>query len=80
MKFDIKHFYSTISEKLLEKALDFANKYKKVTKHEKTIIYSAAKSILVNQGDIWTNKVEMRIVNSLTLLWVANTKLKSANY
>ena len=56
MKFDIKDFYPSISEKLLEKALEFANKYKNVTKEEKTIIYNASKSNLVNQGDIWTKK------------------------
>ena len=52
MKFDIKDCYPTISEKLLEKVLGFANK--RVTKHEKIVIYNAAKLILVNQGDVWT--------------------------
>ena len=56
MKFDIKDFYPSISEKLLEKALIFANKYKNVTKEEKKIIYNASKSILINEGDIWTKK------------------------
>ena len=56
MKFDIKDFYPSISEKLLEKALVFANRYKNVTKEEKKIIYNASKSILVNQEDIWIKK------------------------
>ena len=56
MKFDINDFYPKITEWLLEKALDFSNKYKIVTKHEKRIIYNSAKSILANQGDLWTNK------------------------
>ena len=53
MKFDIVEFYPSISEQLLNDALDFGKKYVNITDEEIKIVHNAAKSILINQDEIW---------------------------
>ena len=45
--FDVCEFYPSITEKLLSKALDFASKYRKISKHERDIILFAKRSLLL---------------------------------
>ena len=58
MKFDIKNFYPSITERLLKDALNFAKKTTQITKQEKNIIFNAAKSVLYNQEEVWI-KIKM---------------------
>ena len=56
MKFDIKNFYPSITERLLKDALNFAKKTTQITKQEKNIIFNAAKSVLYNQEEVWIKR------------------------
>ena len=58
MKFDIKEFYPSINEKLLDEALEFAKTYTDIDNNDKNIIKHAAKSILYSNGEIWKKKNE----------------------
>ena len=51
--FDIKYFCLLIKEKLLSKAIAFADKYIKILNEDKVIINHARKSLLLNNGEIW---------------------------
>ena len=53
MKFNIEEFYPSISEQLLNDALDFSKNYVNITDEEIKIIHKAAKSILIKQDEIW---------------------------
>ena len=54
--FDIKDFYPSIKEELLQKAINFANKHVRIKKSDKDIIYHARKSLLFNNKDTWMKK------------------------
>ena len=54
--FDIKDFYPSIKEKLLNEALAFADKYVEIPNEDKVIINHARKSLLFNNGDTWMKK------------------------
>ena len=56
ISFDVCEFYPSISEDLLNKALDFASKYDKITDDEKHIIHHAKKSTLYNEGKPWSKR------------------------
>ena len=45
ISFDVCDFYPSITEKLLNKALDFANKYRQISKQEREIILHAKQSL-----------------------------------
>ena len=45
--------YPSITEKLLSKALDFASKYQKISKHERDIILFAKRSLLFSDDCPW---------------------------
>ena len=47
---DVCDFYSSINEKLLCKALDFANKHRPVSAHERDIIIQAKRSLLFSDS------------------------------
>ena len=49
-------FYPSISEELLDKALVFAKLHTTVTPDEEDIIQSCRKSVLFNDGKVWTKK------------------------
>ena len=54
--FDIVEFYPSISQDLLNKALDFASAYDNITNDERNIIIHAKNSILVYQQQSWQKK------------------------
>ena len=53
--FDIEEFYPSISQDLLNKALDFASAYDNITNDELNIIH-AKKSILIHKQQAWQKK------------------------
>ena len=55
-QFDIENFYASISENLLNKALEFASQFVKIDEEEKKIILHSRKTILFWKGDPWTKK------------------------
>ena len=48
--------FPSINEKLLSKALDFANKYRRITKHERDIILHVKRSLLFSDNCPWEKK------------------------
>ena len=56
LQFDICEFYPSISEELLDKALVFAKIHTTVTPDEEDMIKSCRKSVLFNDGKVWTKK------------------------
>ena len=56
IKFDICDFYPSITESLLDKALDFAKSMVDISDTEIDIIKHARKSLLFSEGDTWMKK------------------------
>ena len=56
MKFDIVEFYPSISEQLLEDAINFAKSITEITQDEINIIWHSRKSLLFDKSEIWTKK------------------------
>ena len=54
--FDIEEFYPSISQDLLNKALDFASAHDNITTHERNIIIHAKSSILIHKKQPWQKK------------------------
>ena len=54
--FDVCDFYPSITEKLLCKALDFANSYRPISQHERDIIIHAKRSLLFSKHVPWEKK------------------------
>ena len=54
--FDIKDFYPSIKETLLENALAFAKRHTEIRKKDMEIIYHARKSLLFNENNTWIKK------------------------
>ena len=54
--FDIVEFYPSISQDLLNKALNFASAYDNITKDERNIIIHAKNSILIHKQQTWQKK------------------------
>ena len=54
--FDIVNFYPSISEQLLDKALQFASNFDSITQDEIKIIKHAKKSLLYSKGKPWAKK------------------------
>ena len=54
--FDIEEFYPSISQDLLNKALDFASNYDNITTEERNIIIHAKNSILIHKHIPWQKK------------------------
>ena len=54
--FDIKDFYPSIQEQLLNKGLRFAQEYIDITSKDTQIIYHARKSLLFDEKDTWMKK------------------------
>ena len=54
--FDIENFYPSISQDLLNKALDFASNYDNITADERNIIIHAKNSILIHKNQPWQKK------------------------
>ena len=56
MVFDVKDFYPSISEKLLNDSLKFAESFAPISKKDKDIISHARKSLLFNEGETWMKR------------------------
>jgi len=54
--FDIEEFYPSISQDLLNRALDFASDYDSITSDERNIIIHAKNSILIHNHLHWQKK------------------------
>ena len=54
--FDIEEFYPSISQDLLNKALDFASAHENITADERNIITHAKNSILIHKQQPWQKK------------------------
>ena len=54
--FDIVEFYPSISQDLLDRALDFASTYDNITNDERNIITHAKNSILIHKQQPWQKK------------------------
>ena len=54
--FDIKNFYSSIRQELLNKALNFASEYASVSKCDIDVTNQARKSLLFDGSNIWIKK------------------------
>ena len=53
---NIKDFFTSIQEELLNKRLRFAQKYIDITSKDIEIIYHARKSLLFDEKDTWMKK------------------------
>ena len=56
LTFDVVEFYPSISDTLLNAALDFAAKYTNISAEDRNIIIKAKSSILFNEGNPWGTK------------------------
>ena len=56
IQYDIVNFYPTISEELLNAALNWAMKYVPIHKKDRNIIFQARRPLLVFDGKYWTKK------------------------
>ena len=56
IQYDIEAFYPSITEALLDKALDFAGEYCSISESDKRIIKQAKKSLLFNDKSCWVKK------------------------
>ena len=54
--FDIVDFYPSISEKLLNDAIDFSAQFQTITQLDRDIIFHSKKSVLFNNGNPWSKK------------------------
>ena len=54
--FDIVEFYPSISQDLLDRAVDFASAYDNITDDERNIIIHAKNSILIHKQQSWQKK------------------------
>ena len=54
--FDVCEFYPSITEELLDKALDFAKNYTTITKQDRQIIMQTKQSLLYNDQTAWCKK------------------------
>ena len=56
ISFDIVEFYPSISEELLSKAIEFSQRFYKITDLEKQIIMQTKKSLLFPKNEAWEKK------------------------
>ena len=57
IQFDIKDFYPSITEELLNNALNWAQNFVSISEDDKNIIFQCKKSFLYNKGKPWDKKV-----------------------
>ena len=53
---DICNFYPSITEKLINKAIDFAAQYTDITEEDRKLILHTSKSLLYHKGQAWVKK------------------------
>ena len=73
--FDIEEFYPSISQDLLNRALDFASRYVSITAEERSIIIHAKSSILTHKNQYWQKKGP----TTFDVTMVVSMELKHAN-
>ena len=56
LQLDISEFYLSISEELLRNSIRFAKNYTTIEQEEEELIMACRKSILFNDGRVWTKK------------------------
>ena len=56
LQFDIKDFYPSIKETLLNEAIQFAKEHVPITRKDVEVIFHARKSVLYNNGEPWVKK------------------------
>ena len=56
IQFDVVDFYPSITEKLLNKALEYAKQYIHISDEDHKIIFQARRSFLFNNGTPWNKK------------------------
>ena len=56
IKFDVREFYPSITEELLERSIKFAKRHHKITKQEIRIINNAAQSVLYHDDQVWIKR------------------------
>ena len=56
IKFEIVEFYPSISEELLERAINYAKSISAITEQQECIIWHSRKSLLFNEKSTWTKK------------------------
>ena len=56
LKLDVKAMYPSISEELVEKALEFAKEYTKITEEDVQIIKHSRKTFLYSNDQVWIKK------------------------
>ena len=61
--FDVCDFYPSINEKLHSKALDFASKYRPISRHECDIILHAKHFLLFSNNSTWEKKSSNDLFN-----------------
>ena len=62
IKFDIAEFYPSISEELLDKAIDYAKWYTDICDNVITAIKYAHKLLLFNKETAWVKKLEKHLM------------------
>ena len=55
-RFDIKDFYPSIKETLLDEAMQFAKEHVPVARKDVGVIFQTRKSVLYNDGEPWVKK------------------------
>ena len=56
IQFDVVDFYGSISQELLDQAIEFASNYVKISPLEKATIMQAANSFLCSRNETWVKK------------------------
>ena len=56
LQFDIKDFYPSITQELLNNALTWAQNFVNISEEDKNIIFQCKKSFLYNKGEPWDKK------------------------
>ena len=58
IKFDVKEFYPSITEELLEKSIRFGQKHCEMNEKDIKIVYNAAQSVLYHNEQVWVKRKE----------------------
>ena len=62
MQFDIEKFYPSISNELLQKAINHASTFVRISNEEINVIMHSKKSVLFDSNNIWIKKTATSIL------------------
>ena len=62
MQFDIEKFYPSISNELLQKAINHASTFVRISNEEINVIMHSKKSVLFDSNNIWIKKTATPIL------------------